>query len=99
MGYTSRRTDILLGLGVSSISEAPTCFHQNEKVLTVYDRRIRGNEIPTFRGHLLTDEDVEAREQILELMTKWKTNLGPHQLTDITSFLGPLIDDGFVVID
>jgi oxygen-independent coproporphyrinogen-3 oxidase len=99
MGYTNRRTDILLGLGVSSISEAPTCFHQNDKVLSVYDRRVKAGEIPTFRGHLLTGEDIEAREQILELMTKWKTILKENQKEDIRSFLEPLIKDGFVCLD
>ena len=31
MGYTPFRTQILLGLGVSAISESPFCFHQNQK--------------------------------------------------------------------
>ncbi len=44
MGYTEFRTDILLGLGVSAISETPTCFHQNEKVAPVYERRLRAGE-------------------------------------------------------
>lgn len=44
MGYTDKRTKILLGLGVSSISEAPTCFHQNEKVLPVYERQVDGRD-------------------------------------------------------
>ena len=40
MGYTDRRTTALLGLGVSAISETPACYHQNEKVITVYERRV-----------------------------------------------------------
>ena len=40
MGYTPRRTSALLGLGVSAISETADCYHQNEKVLTVYERRV-----------------------------------------------------------
>jgi oxygen-independent coproporphyrinogen-3 oxidase len=99
MGYTSRRTDILLGLGVSSISEAPTCFHQNEKVLPIYERRVTAGEIPTFRGHKLTPDDIESREQILELMTKWQTKLTHLQTEDIREFLKPLIDDGLVSLN
>lgn len=41
MGYADRRTDVLLGLGVSSISESPGIFHQNEKVLPVYERMVQ----------------------------------------------------------
>ncbi len=46
MGYTDRRTTALLGLGVSAISETPTCFHQNEKVITVYERRVARRRDP-----------------------------------------------------
>jgi oxygen-independent coproporphyrinogen III oxidase len=98
MGYTSRRTDVLLGLGVSAISEAPTCFHQNEKVLTVYERRIEGREIPTARGHRLNEDDMRAREQILSLMTKFETQLENSQLEDIKEFLHPLFEDGLVAL-
>ena len=57
MGYADRRTDALIGLGVSAISETPGCFHQNEKVLPIYERRVLNGEIPTLRGHLLNLED------------------------------------------
>ena len=33
------------------------CYHQNEKVITVYDRRVRDGDMPTLRGHLLSDDD------------------------------------------
>jgi len=36
MGYTDQKTDVLLGLGLSSISETPNMFHQNEKLLPKY---------------------------------------------------------------
>lgn len=97
MGYTDKRTRILLGLGVSSISEAPTCFHQNEKVLPVYERKLDGGEIPTLRGHLLSEEDCIQREQILEFMTKAKVKIhDQNQEQDLKSFLAPLIEDKIV---
>ncbi|MCB0366913.1 MAG: oxygen-independent coproporphyrinogen III oxidase [Bdellovibrionaceae bacterium] len=99
MGYTDKRTKILLGLGVSSISEAPTCFHQNEKVLPVYERQVDGGEIPTFRGHLLSSEDQKQREQILEFMTKGKVRLHDvDQEKDVRDFLAPLIEDQIVAV-
>jgi len=48
-GYTETRTKVLLGLGVSAISETPTCFHQNEKAFPIYERRVSNGEIPTLR--------------------------------------------------
>ena len=68
MGYTDRRTTALLGLGVSAISETPTCYHQNEKVITVYERRVRparsrrcadtavGRRSPPRRPHSRADD-------------------------------------------
>ena len=70
MGYTDHRTDVLLGLGVSAISEAPTCFHQNEKGLTDYKNAVNAGQIATLRGHLLNEEDQTQREQILQFMTQ-----------------------------
>ena len=63
MGYTDRRTTALLGLGVSAISETPACYHQNEKVITVYERRVGEGEVPTLRGHVLSDDDRQARRR------------------------------------
>lgn len=97
MGYSDVRTDVLLGIGVSAISEAPGCFHQNEKVLPVYEETVDRGEIPTFRGHLLTDEDRIRREQILRLMTRFEVDLeSDAQAKDIESFLHELIKDGLV---
>jgi oxygen-independent coproporphyrinogen-3 oxidase len=95
-GYTETRTQVLLGLGVSAISETPTCFHQNEKAFPVYERRVRQGEIPTLRGHLLSDEDRRLREQILTFMTRFEVELQPEQSDDASFYLDPLIKDGLV---
>jgi oxygen-independent coproporphyrinogen-3 oxidase len=97
-GYTETRTSVLLGLGVSAISEAPTCFHQNEKAFPVYERRVSQGEIPTFRGHLLSEEDRNLREQILQFMTRFEVGLRDNQAADARQFLSSLIDDGLVEV-
>lgn len=100
MGYADRRTDALIGLGVSSISETPGCFHQNEKVLPVYERQVQAGEVPTFRGHILSSEDKKRREQILAFMTRWEVELeSEEQAKDVRSFLSSLFDDGLVAIE
>ena len=97
-GYTERRTQVLLGLGVSAISETPTCFHQNEKAFPVYERRVQQGEVPTLRGHLLSEEDRRLREQILTFMTRFEVQLEPEQSDDATVFLDPLLSDGLVEV-
>jgi oxygen-independent coproporphyrinogen-3 oxidase len=100
MGYADRRTDFLLGLGVSAISETPDCFHQNEKVLPVYERQVAAGTIATLRGHRLNSEDKLRREQILRFMTRFQVTLEDEvQANDVRNFLAPMIDDGLVEID
>ncbi len=100
MGYVEKRTEVLLGLGVSSISETPDCFHQNEKALPVYERRVKNSEIPTLRGHKLDMEDRNRREQILQFMTKGIVQLDSEEhVRKVESFLAELIDDELVQIN
>ncbi len=98
-GYTERRTTVLLGLGVSAISETPGCYHQNEKIITVYDRRVQGGEVPTLRGHRLSDDDQRRRDKILALMTSFHVALDAEEQDDARAFLAPMIADGLVEID
>ncbi|NQZ02216.1 MAG: oxygen-independent coproporphyrinogen III oxidase [Bdellovibrionales bacterium] len=97
MGYTEHRTEVLLGLGVSAISEAPTCFHQNKKELPVYEREIDGGSVPTLRGHLLSEEDLAVREQILQFMTRAEVDLESQvDFTVLQERLAPMVADGLV---
>ena len=98
-GYTERRTTALLALGVSAISETPDCYHQNEKVITVYERRVRRGEIPTLRGHRLSDDDRRRREKILSLMTTFRAPLDPAEMEDARMFLATHIEDQLVTIE
>jgi len=99
MGYVEERTQILLGLGVSSISETPDCFHQNEKALPVYERRVKSSEIPTLRGHKLSQEDQLRREQILQFMTSGQVCLDSEShVKSVASDLEEMIKDGLVVV-
>jgi oxygen-independent coproporphyrinogen-3 oxidase len=98
-GYTERRTPALLGLGVSAISETPDCYHQNEKVITVYERRVQQGEIPTLRGHRLSADDRRRREKILSLMTTFRVSLAPDEAADARTFLEPMLEDGVVELE
>lgn len=99
MGYADVRTDVLLGLGVSAISETPGCYHQNEKVLPVYQHRVEAGELATHRGHRLTAREQRRRQQILALMTTFAAPLDAAEADDAAVFLAPLADDGLVVIE
>lgn len=75
MGYTDRKSSLMLALGVSGIGESQDCYHQNEKVFPLYAERVKKGEIPTLRGHILNHEDQVHKEKILSLMTKGKVSI------------------------
>ncbi|MFN6203129.1 MAG: oxygen-independent coproporphyrinogen III oxidase [Acidobacteriota bacterium] len=99
MGYTEMRTRVMLGMGVSAISETPDCFHQNEKAFPVYEKRLRQGELPTLRGHRLDEEDRALREQILVFMTRFAVELTAEQQLDAPVFLATMIEDGLVELE
>lgn len=73
MGYTSSKTQLMIGLGVSSISDSWYSFAQNVKTTEEYYDLLDNNKIPVFRGHILTQEDLIIRKHILNLMCKFET--------------------------
>lgn len=104
MGYTTKQTSHLIGLGVSAISDVWYGFAQNEKKLEDYYKRLSENKIPVFRGHILTVEDLEIRKHILNLMTKFETDLSKtslsHKALDmIYQKLETFIDDDLIDIE
>lgn len=91
MGYTTQSTDLLIGLGMSSISDSWSAFSQNEKHLPDYYKKLDDGLFPIHRGHLLTSEDLLIRKHILNLMcrfsTKWTT------LEDLDKFNTDLLEE------
>jgi oxygen-independent coproporphyrinogen-3 oxidase len=96
MGYAERCTTATLGLGVSAISESPSCYHQNEKVVTVYERRVAEGQIPTLRGHGLSGDDRRRAALIRSLMTSGRAALDPQDLADTAAELDAFAADGIV---
>ncbi|CAM4188830.1 oxygen-independent coproporphyrinogen III oxidase [Acinetobacter pragensis] len=74
MGYTASKTQVMIGLGVSSISDSWYSFAQNEKQLEDYYARLALDEIPVYRGHILSNEDLIIRKHILNLMCGFETS-------------------------
>ena len=104
MGYTHQHTQLLIGLGVSSISDAWYAYAQNEKTVEAYIQRINNAELPIVKGHKLTYEDQVLRRHVLNIMCKGKTcwNHHTHRCTALMKSierLQPLADDGLVELN
>jgi oxygen-independent coproporphyrinogen-3 oxidase len=74
MGYTASKTNLMVGLGASSISDSWYGFAQNVKSLEEYQHLVNHDIIPIFKGHMLTTEDEIVRKHILNLMCGMETS-------------------------
>jgi oxygen-independent coproporphyrinogen-3 oxidase len=103
MGYTASKTQLMIGLGVSSISDSWYSFAQNEKTLEDYYTHLAEDQLPVFRGHLLSAEDLIIRRHILNLMcqftTSWKDKaLDFPELSSVLANLEEMREDGLLTI-
>ncbi len=96
MGYTSLKTDVLLGLGTSAISESPDCFHQNEKLEVKYRKILSEGLIPTFKGHKLNENDIKNRQLVLKFMTSGEVNVPQELLEDSREYLSEMLEDRII---
>lgn len=92
MGYSSSATRLMIGLGMSAISDSWTAFAQNNKTVEGYMQQVNEGRFPVFRGHILTDEDIIVRQHILNIMctlqTQW--NLPQQRLSQLPEIMGRL---------
>lgn len=103
MGYAAGKTKLMIGLGMSSISDSWYSFAQNVKTVEEYQELVNKGEIPIFRGHLLTQEDLIIREHILNIMCHFETSwiedrLKFPELKECLERLKEMEADGLVVI-
>ncbi|UOU97882.1 oxygen-independent coproporphyrinogen III oxidase [Chryseobacterium daecheongense] len=73
MGYTSSKTQLMVGLGMSSISDSWYAFAQNMKTVEEYQKMVEEGHIPVVKGHILNEEDLLMRRHILNLMCQLET--------------------------
>jgi oxygen-independent coproporphyrinogen-3 oxidase len=103
MGYTTNPTQLMIGLGMSSISDSWYSFAQNEKTVKEYQDRVEKGELPIFKGHLLNEEDLIIRRHILNLMCHFETSWANENqrfegLEDTLERLKEMQNDGLVYI-
>ncbi len=103
MGYTASKTHLLVGLGVSSISDSWYGFAQNVKGIEEYQHLVSTGFLPIYRGHILNTEDQAIRRHILNLMCRFQTTWNEKELqfSSLDNVLNKLVEmqaDGLVEI-
>ncbi|MCI2400637.1 oxygen-independent coproporphyrinogen III oxidase [Aliiroseovarius subalbicans] len=66
-GYTEDKSEVLIGVGASSISRYPQGFAQNEPATGKYQTRVLNGELPAARGHAFGGDDF-TRGRIIEML-------------------------------
>lgn len=103
MGYSASKTKLMVGLGVSSIGDCWYGFGQNVKNLEDYYQMLEWGQLPIFKGHLLSAEDLVIRGHILNLMCRFETSWADdaHQLDELPEIIARLDEmknDGLVTV-
>lgn len=103
MGYTHQYSRIMVGLGVSSISDTWNAFAQNVKTVENYMEMVNNGEFPVFKGHILTKTDLLIRKHILNIMCKGHTDWTVLDLEDEAFAKGVerlrwLAQDGLIIL-
>ncbi|MCF6213694.1 MAG: oxygen-independent coproporphyrinogen III oxidase [Flavobacteriaceae bacterium] len=102
MGYSAGKTKLMVGLGMSAISDSWYAFAQNEKTIEDYTTRVNQGVLPIFRGHLLTKDDLIIRKHILNLMcnmeAEWNLGLSAQVKQGIIKRLHEIIEDNLIEV-
>ncbi len=103
MGYSSSKTQLMIGLGMSAISDSWYGFAQNEKDVKAYQNRVEEGKIPVVKGHILSEEDLNIRKHILNIMcrleTSWDVQTAFPELQNSLEKLKEMEQDGLVIIN
>lgn len=66
-GYTNDTSNVLIGLGASSISKFPQGFAQHASGTSQYTTAVRDGKFATVRGHVFTNDD-RLRARLIEMI-------------------------------
>lgn len=73
-GYTDDQSDVLIGLGASSISRFPQGYAQNASATSAHTKAIREGSFSIARGHVFQGEDKLRGRLIEALMCDFRIN-------------------------
>jgi len=97
MGYTTSHTDILVGLGVSAISDFYRGYRQNCKTVEAYYDTLDQDLLPVVKGIDLSPADVLARKHILEMTCNFETEVDTIHGPEIEeTYRNMLVEDGLI---
>ena len=91
MGYTVQQTGMLLGLGVSSISDIYYGFAQNKKTIHEYYEEVEKGLLAVTKGYFLNEEDQAMRQYILDVACLGKAHFDEKDLPIVQKYSFPVL--------
>ena len=90
-GYSTDKSDTILGFGLSSISSFKEGYIQNVIDNSKYNEMIKEKKYPIARGFQLTVEDIERRNIIMSLMCFFEAKVNKFKFKEEINKLKPYI--------
>lgn len=108
-GYTTRADSDLIGLGVSAIGKVGGTHIQNQRSLKAYCACMADNQLATFRGYKMDQDDALRGDVIMTLMCsmpvdfvlfnqRYGIDMAAYFATEIQA-LAPYVQAGLVHVD
>lgn len=105
-GYSTRAGSDIYAFGMSSISQIPDAYWQNEKDIGPWQAAVDAGRVPLHKGYFVTEEDNRRRETIMRVMCdlsldfdemsrKLGVDFATHFARELAA-LGPFEADGLV---
>ena len=100
MGYTTQNSGMLIGLGVSSISDTGESYAQNKKTIHDYYHCINNGVFAVEKGYFLNEEDLSFKKYILDISCRLETTFHRDDFDLLLQYSFPelesLMQDGLV---
>jgi len=103
MGYTDKKASVMIGLGITSISNTPISFAQNYKELNPYVESLDKGIIPINHGHTQSQTDLIIEDIVQKIMCNGYVQIEdsskvPHW-NEILTELSIMEEDGLLNFD
>ena len=101
MGYTRNPGKMLIGLGVSSISDIDMAYAQNAKTVEAYLQQIEEGKIPMFKGHIMSQGDCEIKQKVLQVACdkEFDEAFLEGASTEVREALAEMVSEGLLSIE
>lgn len=96
-GYTDDPAMTILGFGLSAISQFGKAYTQNKLDALSYRKSIEDGWLPVGKGYMLSEDDLAAREAIMQIMCHFHLDTKKHpSISAAPDHLALLERDGLI---